>query len=75
MPDILIRGMEMPKGCGECPFAQYRVENLYNYCTILKRLFAEAAKRLDKCPLVEWNKRAEPKAHYPVWVEGDFDNG
>lgn len=22
-----------------------------------------------------WNKRAEPKAHYPVCVEGEIDNG
>lgn len=40
---VLIRGMEMPKNCAECPVG---------WCNNLI-LFSKCDKRADNCPLVE----------------------
>ena len=55
MADILIRGMEMPTQCGNCP-----ISTNTRRCTILWREFGNPSKRLQDCPLVplpEWHGR------------------
>ena len=47
MADILIRGMEMPTQCGNCP-----ISTNTRRCTILWREFGNPSKRLQDCPLV-----------------------
>ena len=47
MADILIRGMEMPTQCGNCP-----ISTNTRRCTILWREFGDPSKRLEDCPLV-----------------------
>lgn len=50
MADVLIRGIEMPKGCYRgCPCYSY------HYCNVLQRDTSDllgTGKRLDDCPLV-----------------------
>ena len=46
MADILIRGMEMPTQCGNCP-----ISTNTRRCTILWREFGNPSKRLQDCPL------------------------
>lgn len=47
MADILIRGMEMPTQCGNCPMSTNA-----RRCTILWREFGDPSKRLEDCPLI-----------------------
>ena len=47
MADILIRGMEMPTQCGNCP-----ISTNTRRCTILWREFGDPSKRLEDCPLL-----------------------
>ena len=59
MPDILIRGMEMPKSCEDCPLVE-ETENFFGdimsrVCNLIyKGYTSEATKgrRRDDCPLV-----------------------
>ena len=52
MPDILIRGMEMPTRCEDCMC--YRREISHAYCTISSvNVLGHGNARLDNCPLVE----------------------
>lgn len=55
---ILIRGMEMPKACIECPFRVSRYDTYF--CRVwdalgeIKRAeFGGINKRLDDCPLID----------------------
>lgn len=56
MADILIRGMEMPENCGECPF--YRLEGAGNgmywdYCAGKRGIVYDPDnKRENDCPLI-----------------------
>lgn len=60
MADILIRGMEMPTQCGNCP-----ISTNTRRCTILWREFGDPSERLEDCPLVPL-----PKGHGRL---GDLD--
>lgn len=61
--DILIKGMEMPRFCADCPFRETRYDpGYYQYekCKASGRIFNECrfdvntfAERLNDCPLVE----------------------
>lgn len=51
MPDILIRGMEMPKSCAGCDF--YNVISGCCTRTGTKITFSELTTRSVDCPLVE----------------------
>lgn len=50
---VLIKGMEMPKACGLCPFDDY------GYCTRAKRYSGGSAThgRASFCPLVELSEK------------------
>ena len=50
---VLIKGMEMPKGCGLCRFDDY------GYCTMTKQYSGGSAThgRASFCPLVELPKK------------------
>lgn len=52
MADILIKGMEMPKCCDECPMSQLINDNQYAYCNILRK-GTKAGYILKACPLEE----------------------
>ena len=52
MSDILIKGMEMPKCCDECPMSQLINDNQYAYCHLLKE-GTKVGYMLRDCPLVE----------------------
>lgn len=60
MADIMIRGMEMPTQCGNCP-----ISTNTRRCTILWREFGDPSKRLKDCPLVPF-----PEGHGRL---GDLD--
>lgn len=61
--NILIKGMEMPKVCADCPFWETRYDpGYYNYehCKASGRIFNEDGRdiipyeeKLDDCPLIE----------------------
>lgn len=61
--DILIKGMEMPRFCADCPFRETRYDpGYYQYekCKASGRIFNECrfdvntfAERLNDCPLIE----------------------
>lgn len=61
--NILIKGMEMPKVCADCPFRETRYDPGYYYyekCKASGRIFNECkldidpfAEKLDDCPLIE----------------------
>lgn len=61
--DLLIKGMEMPENCGNCP-----ISTNTRKCTILWREF-NPDKRLDDCPLKPSQHRIydcvddDPRAH------------
>lgn len=52
MSDILIKNMEMPKCCGECPMSQLINDNQYAYCHLLSK-GTKVGYMLKACPLVE----------------------
>ena len=52
MADILIKGIEMPKCCDECPMSQLINDNKYAYCNLLRK-GTKAGYILKACPLVE----------------------
>ena len=71
---VLIRGMEMPKSCIECP-----LETDYGTCGYYS-LYVEAGhdsdykKRRDDCPLIEaepCNDRSKPN-NAPTVIEADY---
>ena len=55
MPDILIRGMEMPQNCRNCEFGVLvDTTDMIEYkCYILKQTVFDDSKRLKDCPLYE----------------------
>lgn len=57
MPDILVRGIEMPsKGCLRCPFNLYYANAVYCNCMIIKLLGKPSEAKYPNdvnCPLVE----------------------
>ena len=55
MSDILIKGMEMPQNCGECPFI-FSSWGIEYYCHLARAsTSAEYVERekMTNCPLVE----------------------
>lgn len=51
---ILIRGMEMPKNCGECPFATPTRDGLMcDAVSFLAKCLAHPISRMSCCPLIE----------------------
>lgn len=46
---VLIKGMEMPKGCLGCPCINAK----YNECMILQRRATDVMTRMTDCPLIE----------------------
>lgn len=82
MADIMIRGMEMPKGCGVCPF--YRLESAGNgmyldYCAGKRGVVYDPDnERESDCPLIslpEGHGRlidaSKLMKHYAWWGEND----
>lgn len=57
MSDIVIRGIEMPKSCGECPAikspAGFTGNTYYDGCYLDESLEVMAEERHENCPLVE----------------------
>lgn len=51
---ILIKGMEMPKNCGECPIYEHLSihGNTFRFCR-LTRMETNPTERRDDCPLIE----------------------
>lgn len=52
MADILVRGMEMPKGCFNCDFCSL----LNGFCYRLKRYVNESREREKDCPLLPFSE-------------------
>lgn len=60
---VIVKGMQMPESCNDCPFLKFsKLEEVF-YCIFTKRGFwtnAEKRERLkqraDNCPLVELPK-------------------
>ena len=52
MTDILIKNIELPKGCGECPMSQLVNDNQYAFCHLLRK-GTKVGYKLTACPLVE----------------------
>ena len=56
---VVIRGMEMPENCRECPFEGYHVDIGQTYCMACLKVLATAFKpiafegRHKDCPLFE----------------------
>lgn len=59
---VYIKGMEMPKDCPMCPFANYDMFNTFSGCDITSgkrwavkndKDYAESSTRPDWCPLIE----------------------
>ena len=49
---ILIKGMEMPKSCADCPFAEY-FKRLW-WCKVMNDLIeGDMLKRSNDCPLLQ----------------------
>lgn len=57
MPDILIRGMEMPRCCAECDFADFQDIDfeIFYYCNRTEKIIEEdeAHKIHPDCPIHE----------------------
>jgi hypothetical protein len=51
MKDVLIKGMDMPKGCGECPLFDDECFSLYKCCRASS--WGSDTARASDCPLVE----------------------
>lgn len=49
MPDILVRGMEMPKTCFKCPLSFMKGERLF--CSVMKEEVLRG-KIAPECPIV-----------------------
>ena len=79
MADILIRGMEMPKGCAECKLNSDTICVLINGCIYDE---SNGSNRRQDCPLYELPEHGDliskddamnailgepPEAHYPSW--------
>lgn len=52
---VLIKGMEMPKNCVECPFEKFIFDELWYECPLLDGKTVNSVRdsgRLPDCPLV-----------------------
>lgn len=47
-----VKGMDMPTGCGSCPFARY-LSDKAPYCARLMQVIKFASSRLPECPLFD----------------------
>ena len=50
---IIIKGVEMPKNCDECPCIAWRYDDDSPACCVLEKDISDYTKRLADCPLVE----------------------
>lgn len=50
---ILIKGMEMPTTCGNCPVHKLWAEDDEAQCMIKRELWTKCSKRNPDCPLIE----------------------
>lgn len=50
---ILIKGMEMPTTCGNCPVHKLWAEDDEAQCMIKRELWTKYSKRNPDCPLIE----------------------
>lgn len=52
---VLIKGMKMPKNCGECPLRHYDHNEDGFFCQLnkMRMINVEAPKRDKECPLAE----------------------
>lgn len=50
---ILIKGMEMPTTCGNCPIHKLWAEDDEAQCMIKRELWTKYSKRNPDCPLIE----------------------
>lgn len=50
---VLIKGMEMPTTCGNCPVHKLWPEDDEAQCMIKKELWTKYSKRNPDCPLIE----------------------
>ncbi len=73
MADILIRGMEMPMNCAECPVNMYICKRGYKYLLERMKLYDQ---RAEDCPLIALSEGHGPlidadklMKHYAWWGE------
>lgn len=60
---IIVKGIEMPKSCGDCPFVN-KFDNPYYYtelCSIKKKKIKDLDSRQDWCPIIECPPTVELK--------------
>ena len=50
---VLIKGMEMPTTCGNCPVHKLWAEDDEAQCMIKRELWTKYSKRNPDCPLIE----------------------
>ena len=57
---VLIKDMEMPETCAECPFGEYE-DASYFHCALMKFSYIHKAEsdRLDNCPISEVQEPCE----------------
>ena len=77
MPDVIIKGMEMPSRCEDCFAYMHNAEYDYAYCNISStNVLGHGNARLNNCPLrpaPEWIKfttrepDAEEREMHPDW--------
>lgn len=66
MMSILFKGVEMPKGCWDCPFQTNPIcvtNDILNFTTRIARP--------DNCPLIEVPEDVQPMKH-GRWIDGDY---
>lgn len=81
---ILIKGIEMPKVCADCPFRGVRYESgyyQYEKCKVLDKIFNECRldinpyeEKLDDCPLIEVDNELMSK-FAEVYLEREAEDG
>ena len=53
MSYVLIKGMEMPKNCKECPCSTWALDEPFFFCVLGQEVSCEYDTRGKGCPLVE----------------------
>lgn len=55
MADVLVRGMEMPRGCFECilSFMWFNGTEAVLQCNVLEKLVSDDGSKDPDCPLIE----------------------
>jgi len=69
---VLVKGVEMPKNCDECPFGDWTDASYFHCFSMHYEYMMDHGERLEDCPLVE-----VPKPHgrlidaKALWDESD----